>query len=275
MDISGRKILVTGSGTGIGRGVAIRLAELGADLALHYSTSTDGVRSVAEVIRELGRATVILEADLRDPTQAEGLAKRAADGLGGIDGLVNNSGVTMNRSIAATTIEQYDALFNVNMRGMFFTTKGAVEVMPNHSPSSIVNISSVHAFGGLVEHSVYAATKAAITGFTRTGSVELIQNGIRMNCIAPGWIEVESHAKTFGRDETFDLAAAGQVLPSGFVGEGADVGNLSAFLLSPASRFIVGQTIVCDGGQTALLPATGDFRDPTRVQHGRGYVPGL
>lgn len=271
--LAGRTFLVTGAGTGIGRGVAIRLAELGADIALHYSHSSAGAESALEEIFALGRRGAVMQADLGDALAARALPMRAAEALGGLDGLVNNAGITMNRGLLDTTVEQFDTLFNVNVRGMFFCTQGAVEVMEARAFGTIVNISSVHAYGGIVEHSVYAATKAAIVGFTRTTSIELIQRGIRMNCIASGWVLVENQRKALG--EEFDECEAAKGLPVGFIGTSEDMGNLVAFLSTDQSRYIVGQTIVCDGGQTTLLPATGDFRQPGSVQYGQGYVPGL
>lgn len=272
-NLAGRTFLVTGAGTGIGRGVAIRLAELGADVALHYSHSAAGAESALEEIVALGRRGAVIQADLGDALAARALPLRAAEALGGLDGLVNNAGITMNRGLLDTTVEQFDTLFNVNVRGMFFCTQGAVEVMEARAFGTIVNISSVHAFGGIVEHSVYAATKAAIVGFTRTTSIELIQRGIRMNCIASGWVLVENQRKVLS--EEFDEREAAKGLPVGFIGTSEDMGNLVAFLSTEQSRYIVGQTIVCDGGQTTLLPATGDFRQPGNVQYGQGYVPGL
>ena len=136
----------------------------------------------------------------------------------------------------------------------------------------VINISSVHAYGALVEHTVYASTKAAIVGFTRTLSAELIRKGVRVNCIASGWVFVENHRAILGPE--FDTEKEGQVLPTGFIGEPRDMGQLAIFLASEDSRYIVGQTILCDGGQTALLPCTPDFRTPMTVKWGQGYVPG-
>lgn len=272
---SGRRFLVTGAGTGIGRGVAQRLAELGADVALHYSHSAEGAESAAAFIRDLGRRVVVLQADLGDAHQARGLAIKAASALGGLDGLINNAGITMNRPLLDTTIDQYDTLFNVNMRGMYFATQGAVAIMVEEHGGTVVNISSVHAYTGMVEHSVYAATKAAIVAFTRTASIELIQRGVRMNCIASGWVLVENQRKALGIGVDFDEVAAARVLPAGFIGTGTDLGNLAAFPSTDASRYVIGQTIICDGGQTTVMPAAGNFREPTSVQYGQGYVPGI
>jgi glucose 1-dehydrogenase len=275
MDLSGRRILVTGAGTGIGRSVAIHLAGQGADIAVHYSHSDDGAVSAVDEIRAMGRRASALHADLGDVEQALRLPNAAAEVLGGLDGVINNAGITMNMAFQDTTPEQFDTLFNVNIRGMFFVSQSATRIMVPKGGGTIVNISSVHAYTAMVEHSVYAATKAAIVGFTRTLSLELIQLGIRVNCIASGWVLVENQRKVLGLDDSFDEVEAGQILPSGFIGKGEDIGRLAAFLSSPDSRYIIGQTITCDGGQTTVMPATPNFRSPIAVQYGKGYVPGL
>lgn len=275
MDLSGRKILVTGAGTGIGRSVAIHLAGQGADIAVHYSHSDDGAVSAVDEIRAMGRRASALHADLGDVEQALRLPNAAAEVLGGLDGVINNAGITMNMAFQDTTPEQFDTLFNVNIRGMFFVSQSATRIMVPKAGGTIINISSVHAYTAMVEHSVYAATKAAIVGFTRTLSLELIQLGIRVNCIASGWVLVENQRKVLGLDDSFDEVEAGQILPSGFIGKGEDIGKLAAFLSSTDSRYIIGQTITCDGGQTTIMPATPNFRSPVGVQYGKGYVPGL
>lgn len=275
MDLTGRRFLVTGAGTGIGRAVAIALAGMGADVGLHYSHAAEGAEAAATEIRALGRAAVTVHADLSDVAAAIALPTVIAEGLGGLDGVVNNAGITMNRPFLETTTDQFDKLFNVNVRGMYFVTQAAARIMIPAGGGTVVNISSVHAYTAMVEHSVYAATKAAIIGFTRTLSVELIQVGVRVNCVAPGWVLVENQREALKLDDTFDEVAAAQILPAGFIGTGGDIGNLVAFLSTDDSRYIIGQTIACDGGQVALMPATPNFREPTTVQYGRGYVPGL
>ena len=208
-----KRVLVTGAGTGIGRGVALEFAGEGAAVVLHYTHSREGADSaVAEINAADGKACA-MQADFRYADQARALAARATEFLGGLDILVNNAGITMNQHFLETTIEEYDTLFNVNMRGMFFVTQGAAEIMVRSGKGVVVNISSVHAYGALVEHAVYAATKAAIVGFTRTLSVELIQKNIRVNCIASGWVLVENQRKQLGLD--FDEVQAGLDLPSG------------------------------------------------------------
>jgi len=270
--MKGRRVLVTGAGTGIGRGVALEFAKEGAAVALHYSHSREGAHSAVAEIEGAGGRAYALEADFREAAQARDLAGRAADVLGGLDVLVNNAGITMNQPFLETTEEQFDTLFDVNMKAMFFCSQGAADLMVHQGAGAIINVSSVHARAAIVEHPVYAATKAAIVGFTRTLSVELIQKNVRMNCIASGWVLVENQRKLLGPD--FDEQAAGKLLPAGFIGTARDIGRLAIFLASDESRYIIGETIFCDGGQTALLSCVPDFRQPMTEKWGQGYVPG-
>lgn len=270
--MTGRRVLVTGAGIGIGRGVALEFAKEGAAVALHYAHSRAGADTAVAEIRQAGGTACVLPADFRDAEAARALPGRAADALGGLDVVVNNAGITMNQPFLETTVEQYDTLFDVNIRAMFFVTQGATELMLAGGGGAVVNLSSVHAYGAMVEHAVYAATKTAIVGFTRTLALELIPRNIRVNCIAAGWVFGENHRKVHGDD--FDVAAAGKTMPAGFIGEPRDIGRLAIFLASDESRYLIGQTILCDGGQSIVLPCTGDFRTPEALVWGQGYVSG-
>ena len=268
-----KRVLVTGSGTGIGRGMALEFARQGAEVALHYCHSDAGALSAVEEIRGFGGKAQAFKADLNDVAQAMDLPTKAIDYLGGLDVLVNNAGITMNRPFLKTAPQQYDTLYNVNVRAMFFVTQAAVPTMIEQGKGAVVNITSGHAFSALVEHSVYAGTRSAVLGFTRTLSVELIQKGVRVNAIASGWVLQENQRALLPDD--FDEAKAGMGLPAGFIGQPEDIARLAIFLASDESRYIIGQTIICDGGQTALMAGIGDFRQPMKEIFGKGYVPGV
>ncbi|MDP7400231.1 MAG: SDR family oxidoreductase, partial [Lentisphaeria bacterium] len=168
--------------------------------------------------------------------------------------------------------EQFDTLFNVNIKAMYFMTQAVAKGMIERGKGTVVNLTSVHANGAMSEHSIYAGTKGAIQSYTRTTAVELAPQGVRMNAIAPGWVVVENHYKVMG---DIDLKTAAEAIPAGFVGTPEDIGELAVFLASDASRYIVGQTYTIDGGQMCNMYETGSFRQPREWAFGKGYVAGV
>ncbi len=271
--MQGKRVLVTGSGTGIGRGIALEFAKEGAAVALHYSHSSAGAESAAEEIRDSGGKSQAFQADFTQLDQVQRLAAEAIEFLDGIDILVNNAGITMNMPFESVTPKQFDTLYHVNVRSPFFLAQAVLPPMVAQGKGVVINLSSVHAFAGLREHSVYAGTKGAIISYTRELSLELMPKGVRVNTIAPGWVHVENQDKTMGAD--FDWDAAGLQLPAGFISVPADIGKLAVFLASDDARYIIGQTLIIDGGQLAIMAATGNFREPMKEQFGQGYVEGL
>ncbi len=274
--LTGKRALVTGSGTGIGRGIALEFARQGADVVLHYGHSADGAQSAVEEIKAMGRRAVALKANFESADEAVDLAGKAIKFLGGIDCLVNNSGITLNKPFLKVTPEQYDVLLNVNLRSPYFLTQRVIEDMLSHGGGAIVNLTSIHGVAGAPEHSVYAATKGAIIAFTRTLGVEMAHKGVRINAIAPGWINVENHAKAIAGFNLKDAAeSARNAVPVGRFGIPLDIAKLAAFLCTEDAGFIVGQTIVVDGGTSALMSLISDFRNESAHRFGTGYVPGV
>ena len=271
--MEGKKVLVTGAGTGIGKGIALEFCRQGADVVLHYSRSHEGAMAAVEQARREGAGKVLaLHADFRQLDQATRMVREAMVFLGGLDVLVNNAGITMNRPFEKVTPEQFDTVYGVNIRAMYFVTQAAVAQMLEQGRGVVINTSSVHAYEGYQEHTVYAGTKGAIIAFTRCLAVELAPKGIRVNAIAPGAVEVEAHHEIFS---DYDATAFGRMIPAGFVGQPADIGKVAVFLASDDARYIVGQTLVVDGGTTSWMPFGEGFRHPMGGQFGRHYVPGL
>jgi len=271
--MAGKRVLVTGAGTGVGRGVALEFCREGADVVFHYSRSRDGAAAaVDEALRDGAAKATALHADFRQPDGAFELAHGAIDFLGGVDVLVNNAGITMNLPFEQVKPEHFDTLYNVNVRSMFFLTQAVLPTMIQQGGGVVVNVSSVHAFEGYQEHSVYAGTKGAIVAFTRELAVELAPKGIRVNAIAPGAVEVENHHMVI---PDYDAEAMGNLIPSGFVGQPHDIGKVAVFLATDDARYIVGQTIVVDGGTTSWMPFGDGFRKPMGCYFGKGYVSGL
>jgi len=271
--MKGKRVLVTGSGTGIGKGVALEFCREGADVVFHYSGSREGALAAVEQARREGAAKVTaIQADFRQTEALAQLAQQANEFLGGIDILVNNAGITLNLPFEKVTPEQFDTVFGVNIRAMFFLTQAVVRTMLQQGSGVIVNTSSIHAFEAYQEHTVYAATKGAINSFTRVLAIELAPKGIRVNGVVPGAVEVEAHHKIF---PNYDAVEAGKVIPCGFVGQPLDIAKVVVFLASDAARYIVGQMLIVDGGTTSWMPFGEGFRQPMGGQFGQGYVPGL
>ena len=268
----GKKVLVTGSGTGIGRGIALAFAGEGADVALHYAHSEKGASEAAAHARETGVRARALQADFRDVEAVRGLGAQALEFLGGIDVLVNNAGITMNLPFEKVTVEQFETLYHVNIRAQFFLTQRVLPAMLDAGTGAIVNMTSIHAFEGFPEHAVYAGTKGAIVAYTRQLAIELAPKGIRVNAIAPGAVAVESHDRVI---ENYDTEAMGRLIPAGFEGTPEDIARVAVFLASDDARYIVGQTLIVDGGTTSWMPFSDAFRRPVNMSFGKGYVPGI
>lgn len=271
--MEGKRVLVTGAGTGIGKGIALEFCRQGADVVFHYSHSKAGAEAAVEQALELGagKATA-LAADFCQHDSVLELSRQALDFLGGIDVLVNNAGVTMNRPFEQVTLEQFETIYSVNIRAMFFLTQAVVPAMAGQGHGAVINLTSVHAFEGLPEHTVYAGTKGAIVAFTRVLAIEMALKNIRVNAIAPGAVEVENHHVVI---PDYDADAFGKVIPAGFVGQPVDVAKVAVFLASDDARYIIGQTLVVDGGTTSWMPFSDGFRQPSQFTFGKGYVPGI
>ena len=269
--MTGKRVLVTGSGTGIGREIALEFGRQGAAVVLHYSHSQEGAATAVEELRGLGVRTAVFQADFAQVEEVRRLGQQTLDFLGGIDALVNNAGITMNRPFEQVAPEQFDLLYQVNVRGPFFLTQTLLPALIE-AKGAVVNLSSIHAYEGYPEHSVYAGTKGALVAYTRELAVELAMKGVRVNAIAPGSVVVENHYKVM---PDLDLEAGGRAIPCGFVGRPLDIAKVAVFLASEEARYIVGQTLIVDGGTTSWMPFSDAFRAPMGVQFGKGYVPGL
>jgi NAD(P)-dependent dehydrogenase (short-subunit alcohol dehydrogenase family) len=271
--LNGRKALVTGADTGIGREIALEFGRQGADVILHYSHHKDGATGAAEEIKSMGRRAEVFGADFDDLDQALALAAYAITTLGAIDCLVNNAGVTFNRPFLKMEPEHFDKLFHINFRAQYFITQKIVENMLEHGGGRICNLSSIHGIQGAPEHSAYAATKGAIIAYTRALAVELAHRGIRVNAIAPGWSTVENYYKVIpGFTEADAKKAAETAVPAARYGLPIDVAKLATFLCGDDAGFMVGQTIVLDGGTVSLMSLISDFRAESAAKFGEEYI---
>ncbi len=246
--LAGKRALVTGAGTGIGREVALELARQGADVVVHYYGSEAEGSSAAAEIQALGRTTDQMEGDLRSVETCFRVVDFAAERLGGLDILVNNAGVTETKPFVEFTADDFDSLYHLNIRGQFFCAQRAVRHM--RAGGAIINMASAHGLASLPGYSVYAGTKGAIIAWTRALAVELAPRGIRVNAVAPGWIDVPSDHVKF---PDIDLEAGGRQIPRRRVGQPIDVARACAYLASDAADYVAGAVLVIDGGTSAML----------------------
>ncbi len=273
IDLKHKGVLVTGSGTGIGREIALEFGRNGANVAFHYSSNPEGARSGVVEIEALGGRAAAFQADFSDLDQVLKLAQDAREFLGRIDILVNNSGITFNRPFLKVDSTTFQKIYDVNVRAGFFLSQQVVPGMVEGGGGAICNITSIHGVSGAPEHSVYAGTKGAIIAQTRSLSVELAHKGIRVNAIAPGWITVENYAKALPGFNIEDARkTAYDKVPAARYGQPIDVARLAVFLCSDAASFIIGQTIVIDGGTTALMSLISDFRTESDAHFGQNYL---
>ena len=255
-DLSGKTALVTGGGRGIGRHVAIGLAEAGADVFIASRKLAD-CESTAELIRKtLGRRAVALEVDLADREATLALAERVLGDTERLEILVNNAGNTWAAPILDYPIEGWDRVFDLNVRGLFVLSQRLARHMAELGTGSIVHVSSISALRGAPDDEqpviAYSASKGAVIALTTDMAVKLAPMGIRVNCIAPGPFDTDMMNHI--RHDEARLREFLKSVPLGRAGGEDDIKAVAVFLASEASRFITGQTLCVDGGSTCLYP---------------------
>lgn len=241
MILEGKVAVITGARRGIGRAIALKLAQNGADCVLIARTAPD---ELAQEISAMGRRALSLSVDVADDKAVESAFKQVVAEFGSIDILVNNAGITDDGLLIRMKLEQWNRVLETNLTGTFLCTKAAVRPMLKGSNGRIINISSVVGQMGNAGQANYAASKAGIIGFTKSVAKELGSRGITVNAIAPGFITTDMTA------ELGDEAKAmliGQI-PLGALGEADDVAEAALFLSSAGARYITGQVLNVDGG---------------------------
>jgi NAD(P)-dependent dehydrogenase (short-subunit alcohol dehydrogenase family) len=248
--LDGKRALVTGAAVGIGQGIAVELARRGANVVVHHAGS-DPAETLSKIAEE-GKEGVSVQADLNRPEECERLVADASERLdGGLDILINNSGVSIEEPIEDMGADKFDTLFNINVRSAYLCTRAALPMLADGG-GSVLNLSSASSFAGFPPSALYSATKGAINSMTRTLAMELVDRKVRVNAIAPGLVEVP-RLFTQNRSQPYDSDEAQGWIPWGRVGTPEDIGSMAAFLSSDAADFVTGQVIFVDGGTTSLL----------------------
>jgi 3-oxoacyl-[acyl-carrier protein] reductase len=245
MDLSNKVAIVTGSARGIGRAIALKLAEAGANIVVNdIAAAADSLEGVAAEIRALNRQALVVTGDVSSSEDVARLVEKAAGTFGRIDILVNNAGVARDQLIMRMSDEDWDTVLNIDLKSAFLCTRAVLRHMLRQRWGRIISISSVVGIIGNVGQANYASAKAGIIGLTRSVAKEVGSRGITANAIAPGFIETKM---TEQLDEKQKQALL-QHIPLGVIGTPRDVAEAVAFLASEEARYITGQVLNVDGG---------------------------
>jgi 3-oxoacyl-[acyl-carrier protein] reductase len=235
--------VVTGAGRGIGRAMALRFAAEGADVAC-ISRTAENAEKVAEEIRAVGRKAWAHGIDVADGSAVNSTAEQIVSSAGRVDILVNNAGITRDGLLMRMSEEDWDAVLNTNLKGAFLLTKAFIRAFVKQRSGRIINISSIAALGGNAGQCNYAASKAALIGFTKSLAREVASRGITVNAIAPGFIQTDmtSVLNQGLKDEIV------KKIPMNCFGKPEDIAEAALFLASPGARYVTGQVLTVDGG---------------------------
>lgn len=252
--LDGKAAIVTGSSSGIGKGIALALAEAGADVTVVYFGSAERAEETAAAVREHGRKAHVVRADIADSQSVDNLVREHMAAFGRLDILVNNAAILGGGKIHEIELDEWERVVRTNLFGAFYCSRlGAREMIAGGRGGRIVNISSVHQEACWPGDGPYAVSKAGVRNLTRTQAIELGAHGITVNDVAPGLIVTEGMNKAVHDDVSLQEAAAAQIVARR-VGFPADVAAMVVFLCSDAASYCTGGTYYVDGGWMLTWP---------------------
>ena len=244
MLLDGKVALVTGASRGIGRAIAVRLASEGAKVAINYAGNTAKAEEVKAEIEKNGGEAILVQADVSSAEAVDAMIEKVTEAFGQIDILVNNAGITRDGLLMRMKEEDFEAVINTNLKGVFYCTKAVSKLMMKKRSGRIVNMASVVGLMGNAGQANYAAAKAGVIGFSKSAAKELAARGINVNVVAPGFIAMDMTAAMTDKAKEATLAG----IPLKRMGQPEDVANAVLFLVSDYASYITGQIVNVDGG---------------------------
>lgn len=246
INLEGKKALITGGSRGIGRATALFFARAGADVAINYVRNEAAAEEVRKKIESIGRECLAMKADISQEEQARSLVERVTATWGRVDCLVNNAGIWTYGEMGRMTRETWEETMRLNLDAVFYVINAVVPVMQANGGGSIINVSSTAAVRGEAYHSHYAASKGALHSLSKSLAVELAPYGIRVNCVAPGWVDTDMCAEVFS-DPEFRKSVENSI-PLRRIPGPEDIAGPILFLASDLARHITGTIIHVNGG---------------------------
>lgn len=245
--LAGRRAIVTGASRGIGRAIALALAEAGADVGLVSRSVTD-LETVADEVRALGRRATVARMDVTDAASVNAAVDAAREGLGGLDIMVNNSGVVTNSTALDTPLAEWDRVLETNLRGTFACCQAAGRYLTEQGSGKVINVASHFGIMAMPGFSAYCASKAAVLQLTRVLALEWARHGVQVNAIAPGYVVTDLSAEV--RENEALESKVLQRIPARRMATPEEIGPLAVLLASSESDYMTGAVLVTDGGQS-------------------------
>ena len=250
--LSGKVAIITGGARGIGKGIASRYAQEGAKIVIADLKEKEATGTIKEIEKEGGKA-IFIETDVTDNDSIENMVEGTLASFGKIDILVNNAGISLMRKITEASIEDWDKLNNVNLKGVWLCTRAVASHMIEAGYGKIINISSISGIVGYKWESIYCSTKGGVINMTRELAVELAPDNIYVNCICPGIIKTPLYDDiNFPLDDKDNLEYTLKSIPMKKIGEPGDIAGAAFFFASEDSSFVTGQILAVDGGYTSI-----------------------